>query len=129
MLLLQPVRELPDVITARYLVALLNMFEREQFAVTVAHVTHAKVDAGAIRSGAHHQTLSSPLARRSSLCVASCCRSTVVTSVATTIVVAMVLLIISGSGGGGRLSFLIGKSDTTRSSITTSSFRLSTNIP
>jgi hypothetical protein len=56
-LLLQPVRELPDVITPRYLVALLNVLEGEQFAVTVAHVTHAEVDAGAVGGGAQHQTL------------------------------------------------------------------------
>jgi hypothetical protein len=56
-LLLQPVRKLPDVITPRYLVALLDVLEGEQLAVTMAHVTHAEVDAGAVSSGAQHQTL------------------------------------------------------------------------
>jgi hypothetical protein len=54
MLILQPVRELPYVIAARDLVTLLNMLEREEFAVTMTHVAHSKVYAGAICGGAQH---------------------------------------------------------------------------
>jgi hypothetical protein len=55
MLLLQPVCVLPDVVTTRYLIALLDMFEREQLVVSVAHVTHSKVNASTVGSGAQHQ--------------------------------------------------------------------------
>jgi hypothetical protein len=82
----------------RYLIALLNMLEREQFAVAVAHVTHAKVNAGAVRSGTYHQSFHR-LWHPDLFHVRHRCLSRLL-SVATTIVVAMVLLITLISGGG-----------------------------
>jgi hypothetical protein len=98
-LLLQPVCVLPDVVTTRYLIALLNVLEREQFVVAVAHVTHAKVNAGAVRSRTYHQSLHR-LWHPDLLHVRHRCLSRL--TVATTIVVAMVLFITLIVGSGHR---------------------------
>ena len=55
MLLSQFVRESADVVAPRYLITLLDVVEREQSIVAVAHVVGAEVDAGAVACRADHQ--------------------------------------------------------------------------
>ena len=55
MLLPQPVGESAYVVAACEQLALLDVVKGEQLIVSVAHVIHAKVDAGLIRSGAYHE--------------------------------------------------------------------------
>jgi hypothetical protein len=90
-LILQPVCEPPDVVAARDLVALLNMLEREEFTVTMAHVAHSKVYAGAVGGGAQHQALHG-LGDPDLLHVGHLCLSWL--AVATTVIVAVVPLIV-----------------------------------
>ncbi len=55
MLLPQPIGESAYVVAACEQLALLDMVKGEQLVVSVAHVVHAKVDAGLVCSGADHE--------------------------------------------------------------------------